>query len=88
MARELDPFKVTSPRIFLLRILVFLALVVLVAVVLQREVKIAFMANPGLNGLIVERSGFIGIDSGHPPGDPPVPRGALGQFLPASPTRA
>jgi hypothetical protein len=53
MAREIDPFKVTSPRIFLLRILVFLVLVGLVAVVLQREIKLAFMANPGLNGLIV-----------------------------------
>ena len=53
MARELDPFKVTSPRIFLFRMLVFLVLVVLVGVVLQREVKLAFMANPGLNGVIV-----------------------------------
>ncbi|MBN8941632.1 MAG: flagellar motor protein MotA [Rhizobiales bacterium] len=53
MARELDPFKVTSPRIFLFRMVVFLVLVALVAVVLQREIKTAFMANPGLNGLIV-----------------------------------
>jgi hypothetical protein len=60
MARELDPFKVTSPRIFLVRILVFLALVALVVVVLQREVKIAFMANPGLNSLICAVC-FIGI---------------------------
>ncbi|QCI65799.1 flagellar motor protein MotA [Phreatobacter stygius] len=53
MAREIDPFKVTSPRIFLFRMVVFLVLVALVAVVLQREIKTAFMANPGLNGLIV-----------------------------------
>jgi membrane associated rhomboid family serine protease len=60
MARELDPFKVSSPRIFLFRMLVFLALVGLVVFVLQREVQTAFMANPGLNGVIVA-VGLIGI---------------------------
>ncbi|MBY0363433.1 MAG: flagellar motor protein MotA [Phreatobacter sp.] len=60
MARELDPFKVSSPRIFLFRMLVFLALVGLVVFVLQREILIAFMANPGLNGVIVA-VGLIGI---------------------------
>jgi hypothetical protein len=60
MRRDLDPFKVTSPRIFLLRMTVFLALVGLITVVLQREIKLAFMANPGLNGLIVAVA-FIGI---------------------------
>lgn len=60
MARELDPFKVSSPRIFLFRMLVFLALVGLVVFVLQREVQLAFMANPGLNGVIVA-VGLIGI---------------------------
>lgn len=60
MARELDPFKVSSPRIFLFRMLVFLALVGLVVFVLQREIQTAFMANPGLNGVIVA-VGLIGI---------------------------
>jgi biopolymer transport protein ExbB/TolQ len=60
MAREIDPFKVSSPRIFLFRMLVFLALVGLVVFVLQREVQIAFMANPGLNGVIVA-VGLIGV---------------------------
>jgi membrane associated rhomboid family serine protease len=60
MARELDPFKVSSPRIFLFRMLVFLALVGLVVFVLQREVQVAFMANPGLNGVIVA-VGLIGV---------------------------
>ncbi len=60
MARELDPFKVSSPRIFLFRMLVFLALVGLVVFVLQREVQVAFMANPGLNGVIVA-VGLVGV---------------------------
>jgi len=60
MARELDPFKVSSPRIFLFRMLVFLALVGLIVFVLQREVQTAFMANPGLNGVIVA-VGLIGV---------------------------
>jgi hypothetical protein len=53
MARELDPFKLSSPRIFLFRMLVFLVLCALVVVVLYKQIGYAFMANPGLNGLIV-----------------------------------
>jgi hypothetical protein len=53
MARDLDPFKLSSPRIFLVRILVFLVLCALVVVVLYRQIWTAFLANPGLNGLII-----------------------------------
>jgi hypothetical protein len=53
MARELDPFKLSSPRIFLFRMLVFLVLCALVVIVLYKQIVFAFMANPGLNGLIV-----------------------------------
>jgi hypothetical protein len=53
MARDLDPFKLSSPRIFLFRMLVFLVLCGLVVVVLYRQITVAFMANPGLNALIV-----------------------------------
>jgi hypothetical protein len=53
MARKFDPYKLSSPRIFLVRMLVFLVLVALVAVVLYRQILGAFMANPGLNGLIL-----------------------------------
>jgi hypothetical protein len=53
MARELDPFKLSSPRIFLFRMLVFLVLCGLVVVVLYKQIGFAFMANPGLNGLII-----------------------------------
>jgi hypothetical protein len=60
MARELDPLKLSSPRIFLVRMMVFLILCALVLVVLYKQIMFAFMANPGLNGLIVAAL-FIGI---------------------------
>ncbi|MFN3348805.1 flagellar motor protein MotA [Pseudorhodoplanes sp.] len=53
MARKLDPHKLSSPRIFLVRMLVFLVLCGLVIVVLYRQILAAFMSNPGLNGLII-----------------------------------
>jgi hypothetical protein len=53
MATDLDQVKLPSPRIFLVRMLVFLVLCGLIAFVLQRQILNAFMANPWLNGLIV-----------------------------------
>ena len=53
MARKYDPNKLSSPRIFLVRMLVFLVLCGLVGVVLYRQILDAFMSNPGLNGLIL-----------------------------------
>jgi hypothetical protein len=53
MARDLDPFKLASPRIYLVRMLVFLILGALLVVVLYRQIWEAFRANPGLNALIV-----------------------------------
>jgi hypothetical protein len=53
MARDSDPFKLSSPRIFLVRMMVFLILVGLIGVVLYKQILEAFMANPGLNGLIL-----------------------------------
>ena len=53
MASDLDQAKLSSPRIFLLRMLVFLILCALVAFVLHPQILRAFMANPGLNGLII-----------------------------------
>jgi len=49
---NLDPAKLSSPRIFLIRMLVFLILCALIAFVLQHQILTAFMANPWLNGLI------------------------------------
>jgi hypothetical protein len=53
MPRAPDRYvKVSSPRIFLLRMLVFLTLCGLVVVLLYRQIWSAFLANPGLNGII------------------------------------
>src|SRR6202161_13134 len=48
-----DLTKLSSPRIFLVRMLVFLILCGLIAFVLQRQIFNAFLANPWLNGLII-----------------------------------
>jgi hypothetical protein len=53
MTKELDPLKLSSPRIFLLRMLVFVVLGGLVAFLLNKQIQVAFMANPGLNSLIL-----------------------------------
>jgi len=58
MAQDIDPFKLSSPRIFLVRMLVFLILCALVVVVLNKQIWTAFLANPGLNALII---GVLGI---------------------------
>jgi hypothetical protein len=53
MANDVDPLKLSSPRIFLFRMLVFIILCGLIAFVLHKQIQTAFMANPGLNALIV-----------------------------------
>jgi chemotaxis protein MotB len=53
MAQDLDPLKLSSPRIFLVRMMVFLILCGLIVVVLYRQIWGAFLANPGLNALII-----------------------------------
>jgi len=60
MLSNLDQERLDSPRIFLVRMLVFLVLCALIAFVLQRQIMNAFMANPWLNGLIVGVL-FVGI---------------------------
>ncbi len=50
---ERDPYSLSSPRIFLLRIVVFLILAAFVALILYRQIATAFLANPGLNSLIL-----------------------------------
>ena len=51
-AIEIELTKLSSPRIFLVRMLVFLVLCALVMVVLYKQIIVAFFANPGLNALI------------------------------------
>jgi hypothetical protein len=53
MAQDIDPFKLSSPRIFLVRMVVFLTLCALVVVVLYKQIWVAFLNNPGLNALII-----------------------------------
>ena len=52
-AGEFDPFRLSSPRVFLVRMLVFLILTGFVIFILNKQIRTSFMANPGLNGLIV-----------------------------------
>jgi hypothetical protein len=49
---EIELNKLSSPRIFLVRMLVFLVLCALLMVVLYKQIIVAFFANPGLNALI------------------------------------
>ena len=60
MAADKDSYRLSSPHIFLVRMIVFLVLIGFVALILQRQIMTAFMANPGLNGLILGVL-FIGI---------------------------
>jgi len=51
-AMEIELNKLSSPRIFVVRMLVFLVLCALLLVVLYKQIIVAFFANPGLNALI------------------------------------
>ena len=53
MANANDPYRLSSPHIFLVRMIVFLVLVGFLALILYRQILTAFAANPGLNGLIL-----------------------------------
>ena len=48
-----DPHKMSSPQVFLLSMLIFLAIVGFIAAILYRQISSAFVTNPGLNGLIL-----------------------------------
>ena len=50
---EYDLRDLSSPQVFLLSMLVFLAIAGFVAAILYRQISHAFQTNPGLNGLIV-----------------------------------
>ena len=53
MAKVLDPLKLSSPHVFLIRMLAFIIVVGAIAAFLQKQIVVAFMSNPGLNLLIV-----------------------------------
>ncbi|MBB6465391.1 MotA/TolQ/ExbB proton channel family protein [Aminobacter carboxidus] len=48
-----DPHRLSSPQVFLLTMIIFLAIVAFIAAILTRQISSAFGTNPGLNGLIV-----------------------------------
>jgi hypothetical protein len=60
VAEASDPIRLSSPRIFLVRIVVFLILIGFLAMVLYKRIAFAFMANPFLNSLIFSVA-FLGI---------------------------
>jgi hypothetical protein len=60
MVTDREQHRISTPRIYLLRMLVFLALIGFIALILYRQIMTAFMANPGLNALIIGVM-FIGI---------------------------
>jgi hypothetical protein len=55
-----DPLRLTPPRRFLVRMVVFLLLAGFLLLILGKDLQRAFMSNPGLNGLIVGCL-FIGV---------------------------
>lgn len=52
MSETTDALRLSAPRIYLVRMVVFLLLTGLVGAVLYKQIHVAFMANPALNALI------------------------------------
>ena len=86
MAKDPDIRLLTSPRIFLVGMAAFLALVGFVVLILYKQIALAFSANPGLNGLIL---GVLAIGAlfTFQAGDPALSRNSLGQFADRRPDR-
>lgn len=53
MARDYDPHHLSSPQVFLWRMVIFLVIAGFVALILNKQITTAFLANPGLNGFIL-----------------------------------
>jgi len=53
MAQDLDPYKLSSPQVFLWRMIIFVIIVAFLGVILHRQILSAFWSNPGLNGTIL-----------------------------------
>ncbi|MEM9677984.1 MAG: flagellar motor protein MotA [Pseudomonadota bacterium] len=53
MAREFDPHRLSSPRVYLFSMVIFIAIVSFLGLILYRQILDAFLTNPGLNGLIL-----------------------------------
>ena len=74
---DYDPQKLSSPQVFLLSMVVFLAIVGFIAAILYRQISHAFVTNPGLNGLII---GVLAIGILHA-SRPTVPGSTLGKLV-------
>ena len=80
MAQDPDIRLLTSPRIFLVGMAAFLALVGFVVLILYQQIALAFSANPGFERPHSGRAGdrrAVHL----PAGDPAVPRNTLGQLV-------
>jgi len=53
MARDYDSHRLSSPQVFLWRMVIFLVIAAFVALILWKQIVFAFWANPGLNGFIL-----------------------------------
>ena len=53
MARRFDSQRLSNPRIFLMSMIIFLIIMGFLVAILYNQIEIAFITNPGLNGLIV-----------------------------------
>ncbi|MBC2886932.1 MotA/TolQ/ExbB proton channel family protein [Ochrobactrum sp. CM-21-5] len=51
--RDYDPYRLSSPRIVILAMVIFLIIVAFLAAILMRQIHTFFVTNPGLNGLIL-----------------------------------
>jgi hypothetical protein len=52
-SREYDPYKLASPQIYLWRMMIFLIITAFLVLILYNPASIAFLSNPGLNGVII-----------------------------------
>jgi hypothetical protein len=52
-SRHYDPYKLASPQIYLWRMMIFLIITGFLGLILYNQAAIAFMSNPGLNGVIL-----------------------------------
>ncbi len=53
MVRDLDPYKLSSPQVYLWRMLIFLGVLSFIPLILFRPILLAFQSNPLLNSLII-----------------------------------
>ena len=53
MSQSYDPYRLASPAVYLVKIVVFLVLIALVAAILATQLIVFFWANPFINSLIL-----------------------------------